>query len=66
MGKLLVTAGLVAWVGFVCYSRIYFGCHSLPQIVAGLTLGTTDGSLWYLVYLRWFVPRYLEKVVKNS
>ncbi|WOL08484.1 hypothetical protein Cni_G17237 [Canna indica] len=37
------------------YSRVYLGYHTIPQVIAGSTLGSVLGAAWY-----WFVNTMLK------
>ncbi|CAI5476909.1 unnamed protein product [Closterium sp. Yama58-4] len=37
-------------------SRVYLGYHTIPQVLAGFTLGIFSGSFWFYVVHRVFVP----------
>ncbi|CAI5477926.1 unnamed protein product [Closterium sp. Yama58-4] len=37
-------------------SRVYLGYHTIPQVLAGFTLGILSGSFWFYVVHRVFVP----------
>jgi membrane-associated phospholipid phosphatase len=44
-GRALLLAGTVAWVGLICFSRLYLGMHYLSDVLAG----AAGGVFWLAV-----------------
>ena len=49
------TAGLMTWVAFNCYSRMYLGVHYPTEILAGLLIGALMAVLAFFAIRRWVV-----------
>ena len=46
-----ITAMMISWALFQCYTRIYLGLHYPGDILAGAIVGSLIGSSFYLIYI---------------
>lgn len=46
-----ITAMMISWALFQCYTRIYLGLHYPGDILAGAIVGSLIGSSFFLIYI---------------
>lgn len=54
--KVGLTTALLGWAAGVGYSRMHLKCHTFSQVAAGAAIGSSTGTLWYLLFTRVMLP----------